>query len=76
MSADQIVALATPLTVVLAFILQWRKTRRHKDDLDEKLEVIRIDVNSNLQKALSEIETLKVYIEKDLKRPLPDEVLP
>jgi len=31
----------------------------NKKDLDEKLEVIRLDVNSNLTAALNEIESLK-----------------
>ena len=36
-----------------------RKTSQDKADTDEKLEVIRKDVNSNLTAALAEIEALK-----------------
>ena len=38
------------------------QTKKDKKDLDEKLEVIRVDVNSNLTKALKEIEELKARL--------------
>lgn len=45
---------------VAGAVLQQRE--EDKKDLDEKLEVIRVDVNSNLTAALQEIEDLKARL--------------
>ena len=47
---------------VAAALLKQRK--EDKEDLDNKLEVIRVDVNSNLTAALQEIEDLKDRLDK------------
>lgn len=60
------------LTPIAVFSLIWSQHRSankvleqsisNKKDLDAKLEVIRVDVNSNLTAALQEIEDLKARL--------------
>jgi hypothetical protein len=75
---NSLAVLMTPIAVAALAILQERSrrgiasdVRADKRDLDQKLEVIRVDVNSNLTKALTELAELKEHFGVIEGEPLP-----
>ncbi len=71
----EVLAILTPLAIAVLAIVQ----QRQKKDTDAKLEVIRVDVNSNLTKALDDLEELRLHVgvvEGESLPPPPEERRP